>query len=263
MKKTYSITAAKGFLIGATMIIPGVSGGTMAMLLGIYDELIHSISSFQNKPKKSALFLTVFSVSGILGMMLFSTPLSILLETYPMETLYFFLGAVFGGIPVIEKKSGIGRFSFDALFFIFLGLILVLSFSSLPEEFISVNNKGSSLPLVFLIVGLLSSVALILPGISFSHFILILGLYQTLLEAIHSLQFTMLVPLGVGILGGIVLFTKGLDYIMNRYPKQTYLVILGFILGSAAYIFPGIPTGWSFFVCMFLAVSGFWAVYRM
>lgn len=261
MKKTHSMTAAKGFLIGATMMIPGVSGGTMAMILGIYDELIHSISSFQSKPKKTALFLLTFSVSAILGMVLFSTPLSILLETYPMETLYFFLGAVFGGIPIIEKKSGIGRFSFDALFFILVGLTLVLSFSFLPEQFFNFSNKESQNFFVFLIAGLLSSVALILPGISFSHFILILGLYQPLLEAIHSLQFSVLIPLGVGILGGVILFTKALDYVMKCYPKQTYLIILGFILGSAALIFPGIPTGWSFVLCAFLATAGFLAVY--
>lgn len=97
MKNTPILTALKGIIIGGTMLVPGVSGGSMAMILGIYDRLITSVSSFTRRKKENLAFLIIFSLSGILGILLFASPLLRLIERYPMPMLYFFLGAVAAG----------------------------------------------------------------------------------------------------------------------------------------------------------------------
>ena len=94
------IIALKGLFVGGTMLVPGVSGGSMAMILGIYHELIASISSFLKHKKESLLFLGVFVVGALVGMALFARPLEALIERFPMPTLYFFIGAVVGGVPL-------------------------------------------------------------------------------------------------------------------------------------------------------------------
>ena len=251
------ITFLKGFLIGATMMIPGLSGGSMAMILGIYDKLISAVGSFQKSPLNNFLFLFLFSAGAGSGMFLCSRPLSWLLVAYPFPTIYFFLGAVIGGIPLIEKKSGIKTVSFDVLFYLLLGLLLVIGMTKLPSNLISCDNFSIS---VLIVIGVISSIALILPGISFSHFLLLLGFYDKLLTAIRSLQLNFLFPMGIGILVGLLLFTKILELWMVHRPKSAYLTILGFVLGSALMIFPGLPAGKDIIICTFLAGCGFLSV---
>lgn len=101
------IIALKGLFVGGTMLVPGVSGGSMAMILGIYHELIASISSFLKHKKESLLFLGVFVIGALVGMALFARPLEALIERFPMPTLYFFIGAVVGGVPA--DGQGIGH----------------------------------------------------------------------------------------------------------------------------------------------------------
>lgn len=104
MKKTM-LTGLKGMIVGGTMLVPGVSGGSMAMILGIYDQLIMAVSSFRRAPGRNFRFLLMFSLGGGLGMLLFARPLLQLIEAYPMEMLYFFLGAVAGGVPLIYSQA--------------------------------------------------------------------------------------------------------------------------------------------------------------
>lgn len=108
MKGSVLSVMLKGVCVGSTMMVPGVSGGSMAMLLGIYDRLIYSVNSIRSG--KSLLLLGTFSIGGFIGILLFSQPLLSLLERYPMLMLYFFMGAVGGGIPLMLKKAEVRRF---------------------------------------------------------------------------------------------------------------------------------------------------------
>ena len=252
-------TLVKGMIIGATMIIPGVSGGTMAIILGIYDQLIRAVSSFKKEAKKNAFFLLVFTIGAGGGAMLFASRLLWILEIFPMPTLYFFLGAVFGGIPLIERKAGLQKFSGDVLFCLLLGVGSVLVFSGIPVG----QAAGHDSVLVFTIMGVVSSIALILPGISLSHFFLMMGMYDDLIKGIKEMDLHFLVPVGVGGILGIVLFTKILEWVLTKYPKQTYMVILGFILASIAQVFPGIPKKEELAWCIGTGIAGFYLVHKI
>ena len=110
------VTFLKGLWVGGTMTVPGVSGGSMAILLGVYDQLIHAVNSFW-KEKTNLLFLLVFAGGGGLGMLLFSRGLLSLLERYPLPLGYFFLGAVAGGIPLIFRSARVREFSLDTVLY--------------------------------------------------------------------------------------------------------------------------------------------------
>lgn len=243
----------KGFVVGGTMIIPGVSGGTMAMILGIYDELILAISNFRRNPLNNFWYLFRFTISAGIGLLLFVTPLSWLLEHYRVPVISFFMGVVFGGIPMIAKKSNVERLSVKNFLYMILGTIVVLFIAAIPQGIFSVEKDF----IIMLFAGIVSAVALILPGISISHFFLILGMYEQILKAIKEMEITILLPLATGVFIGIILFSKILNYLLEKYPSKTYLIILGFILGSIAEIFPGLQKGAAIISSVFLFLMGF------
>ena len=110
-------TVLKGGIIGATMIVPGVSGGTMAIILGIYDRLISAVSSFHKNVKENVLFLALFAIGAGCGFYLFATPVSWFLENFEFPTICFFVLIVLCGIPTIGKKSGVQKINFGCACF--------------------------------------------------------------------------------------------------------------------------------------------------
>lgn len=262
MKKNNNIfTALKGVIIGGTMLVPGVSGGSMAMILGIYDRLISAVSSFAKHKKENLAFLVIFSLGGILGILVFANPLLRLIERYPMPMLYFFLGAVAGGIPLIVKQSGAKRLSWRSCLYLILGLLVVSLFAFIPSgSFQSEMNAGPASFLLLAAAGVISAAALVLPGISISYLLLLMGIYDEMMRAVSEFYLPFLLPLAAGLVLGILLITKGLEYAMTRHPHPTYFIILGFILGSIGELFPGIPSGGELVLCILTLAAGFFAV---
>lgn len=258
MKKDIISTAVKGMCVGGTMLVPGVSGGSMAMILGVYDKLVSSVSSFMKHKKDSILFLALFSVGAILGMVLFAKPLLALIEKYPMPMLYFFIGAVAGGIPMMYKKAEVKKVSLWTFLYPVLGLAAVYLLSMLPADiFNSRMDGGLSSFLLLMAAGIIAAVALVLPGISVSYMLLIMGMYDETMRAISGFYLPYLLPLGVGVVLGIILTTSMLERAMLRYPQPTYLIILGFIVGSVLEVFPGIPVGTELIFCLIMILAGF------
>ena len=260
-KHTYLTAVPKGMIVGGTMLVPGVSGGSMAMILGVYDRLVSSVSSFMKHKKESLAFLSLFSLGGGLGMILFARPLLALIERYPVPARYFFLGAVAGGVTLIVRKAEVRRFSWKALFFPAAGLSVVFLFSVIPTGIF--QPEATAGPAGFLMLtaaGILAAAALVLPGISVSYLLLLIGLYDETMRAISEFYLPFLVPLGIGLLLGIILTTKLLEHAMTAHPQPTYLMILGFILGSMAEVFPGIPSGSGLLLCAAMLAAGFFII---
>ena len=251
-------TAFKGVCVGGTMLVPGVSGGSMAMLLGCYDRLISSVSSFTKNKKANFVYLSVFGMGGILGMMLFAGPVSALLEAYPMPMMYFFIGAVAGGIPMIYQKSGVKQMDWRLILYPLVGAAAVILLGALPAGILGGGQSGGGV--VLFLAGLLAAVALVLPGISVSYMFLLLGMYGRIMEAIARVQILYLLPLGGGLLLGTVLTAKILETAMSRHPMPVYLVILGFILGSLGQVFPGFQDQPQILWCALGAAAGFAAI---
>lgn len=261
MKNNNFSTVFKGLIVGGTMLVPGVSGGSMAMILGIYTKLVHAVSSFMKNIKENFLFLVLFCMGGGIGILLFAKPILYLIETYPMPMTYFFLGAVAASIPLILKEAKIKSFSWKIPVYIAIGILVVMLFSMGTQETFQPNAaEGVTNFLLLGVAGFIAAIALILPGISVSYILLIMGLYDTTIKAISEFYLPFLIPLGIGLILGIVLTTKLLEYVMNKFPEATYLIILGFILGSMAEVFPGVPKGLTIITCIITFALGFGAI---
>lgn len=296
----------KGLWIGGTMTVPGVSGGTMAILVGIYDRLIGAVSGLipgrngetdgteqaektgsitsnvggsgqENRKGKicwtvyrktalqSILFLTVFLLGAGIGMLAFAKLISGLLEQ-PVAGGYvrfFFLGAVAGGIPLILSSAKVKKFSVWLILLPVIGAGLVYGLTFLPEEMFSLEAAGGlGAFLLKLVGGIILAIALVLPGVSASQMLYTLGIYEELLACIGDFRIVPLIPLGIGTVLGILLITKTLDTLMTKYPKQTFLIIFGFILGSLPELFPRNAEG-NYLLCGVCVAVGFLLAYAI
>ncbi len=248
----------KGFLIGSSMTVPGVSGGTMAILLGIYDQLISAISHFGKAPKKNLMFLLKFCVGAVIGFAALASAIGWLLTTFPIPVSFFFLGAIIGGIPALYRKARAAKFTVASAAYMLLGFTIVIGIGLLPEGLMpsSANLSFVSLP-IWLFAGVVVALALVLPGISTSHMLLVLGIYGTLSGSIDTVvlwiksvikqllgdggaavnvgqALTFIALLAISTLIGVILITRPLEWTMKQFPHQTYCIIIGFVVGSLA-----------------------------
>lgn len=212
-------------------------------------------------------------------MLLFSKPLGNLLTEYPVVLMYFFMGAVAGSIPMILRKAQIlkrrdptepavkKKRPVDYLLwvlFLALGILAVMLLGLLPKDLLSFEQHSFIFYLMLFLAGIVAAIALVLPGISVSHMFYMLGLYEPILsmfEAGLSAQWFSLIPLAIGLLAGIMLTTRILELAMLRQPTPTYLIILGFLIGSIFDVFPGVPVGWEIPVCILLFSAGFLIIF--
>lgn len=263
----------KGFIIGSSMSVPGISGGTMAILLGIYDKLIGSISNYFKDIKGNTLYLSKALLGSFIGIGSLAFVIQWLLDNYPIYVSFFFLGSVIGGVPALLKKTQEKTMKISSLMYILIGLMIVISISFIPTgNFSIVSGSGLVHYLMVLVTGIIIALALILPGISTSHMLLVMGMYETLLKAITTMDIVYIGVLGISTVIGVFLITKPIEWTMNTYTKQTYFVIIGFVLGSTAEIFsdkilPAIPVNadsiwWisSILISMITFVLGFRAI---
>ncbi len=252
----------KGMIVGGTMLVPGVSGGSMAMILGIYHKLLCAVSGFFQNWKNNVLFLGIFLSGGILGIVLFAKPMLNLIENHRMIMMYFFIGAAAGGVPLILKSAQLKKFHWKYILYLALGALFIAGINLLPTGLLRGQTENAGVETVFLIIaGFIAAIALVLPGISVSYFLLLLGLYDHTIQAVNTGNLLFLFSLGIGSVLGILATTRILDWIMRCFPQATYLVISGFILASLVEIFPGVPAGAEVLLCIIVFIMGFGCIY--
>jgi putative membrane protein len=263
----------KGFVIGSSMSVPGVSGGTMAILLGIYDKLIGSISNFLKDLKGNIIFLMKFCIGAAVGIGSLAFAIKWLMEQFPLPVSFFFLGAVIGGIPALYKKTAQSKLKLSSVIYFLIGLIVVIAIGFIPVGNFDISvGSGLIHYLLVLGTGIIIALALVLPGISTSHMLLVLGMYDAMLAAITEFNLVYIAIVGISTVVGIFLITKPIEWTMNKFPHQTYCMIIGFVLGSTSEIFrdkiiPAIPVSADFswwissaIISMVTFVLGYFAI---
>ncbi|QTM98101.1 DUF368 domain-containing protein [Sediminibacillus dalangtanensis] len=234
----------RGLLMGASDVVPGVSGGTIAVILGIYDRLIASVNGFFSKEWKRHLGFLVPLGIGIVGAVFaLANLIEWLFEHYPGPTQFFFLGLIIGVLPFLFHKAEAKKtFKVKHVILLLLGAILVASIAFFPaEEPDQIANLDFGTYVYLFFAGFIASSAMILPGISGSLILLIIGAYTTITSAISNFKLDIIFVVGAGILIGIVVMSKIIHYFMARYPSATYALVIGLVIGSVAVVFPGWP----------------------
>ncbi len=260
-------TIIKGFIIGSSMMIPGVSGGSMAMILGEYDRLIASVPALFSRRtfKESFKYLFFFTLSALIAIILVARPLEILINRYRVVIMYLFLGAVCASIPMMLKKANTEGFDLPGLLYIVIGILVVFAIDFIPENIFAPRLDASIASILIQVLGgILVSAGLILPGISTSYLLLVLGLYEPVISALSRGEILALIPISSGLVAGILVLTKCLERAMKRYPKITYMIILGFLLGSVREIYPGLAKRhYQIIISIILFLLGFILVYKL
>lgn len=230
-----------GAVIGIAEIIPGVSGGTLAVLMGIYDELIGTISHLTQNIKENLKFLIPLLLGMGASILGFSHIIKFLLENYPMAVNFLFLGLVIGIIPMLTKRATAGKFKILNMipFVITFVIMILLAFFSMSSgsdtALITAMDVGTFFR--FMVIGFLAAICLILPGISGSMIMVIFGIYDSVINAVTRLDILMLLPVGIGIILGILFGSKAIDFSLKKYPQATFFAILGLVAGSTISIY--------------------------
>ena len=215
----------KGLVVGVANIIPGVSGGTMAVVMGIYDKLIGAVSGLRKDFKNSAAYLFPIGVGAVIGIVLFSRLIEFLLAGWAMPTNIFFLGLILGSIPMIWRRAVKDSFKKSSIlpFALCLGIMLAMTFmqgiSDSGSTLITTLSAGSAVRLI--LSGALAAACMIMPGISGSMVMVLLGVYTSILTAISSFNIPLLIPVGIGVIIGLLGGAKVIDCCMKKYEQQT------------------------------------------
>jgi putative membrane protein len=240
----------KGGAIGVANIIPGVSGGTIAVVLGIYEYLIEAISNFATNRKKRReyiIFLIKIAVGALTIIFLSAKLMKYLLEYYNIYTNLAFMGLIAGSIPSIYKSHHEMKINVASVitFIIGAGIILVFEFAFPGAE------KGEAVEAVFSLTvnsafllavsGFFAGGSMIVPGISGSFILLLMGQYYIVTSCVADRRIIPLGIVGIGVVLGIIVFAKIINVLLRKYPKETFYFILGLVIASLYSIYPGMP----------------------
>lgn len=252
----------RGFAMGVSDLIPGVSGGTIAFILGIYDRLLEAISSFFSREwKKQLSFLIPLGIGMISAILLLSRGIEYLLEKHYEPTQFFFLGLIIGVIPFLIQQSE-ARQTFKAIHILIMAAGIVLLGILALLESIQPMQIGESLQVNEVLIlfgsGWLASMAMLLPGISGSFILLLIGVYPVVIEALSSLDIVIIAIVGAGVVLGFIISSKLIRQALDHFPYITYAAIIGLIVGSVFVVFPGMPMDVNeWLVCALTFLIGF------
>ncbi len=259
-----------GGVMGVANIIPGVSGGTMAVVFGIYEDLMEALGNFITDRERRWVyirFLLILFTGAIVAILSLAKALTWSFDHYPLITLYFFMGLILGSIPVVVRTHEDMRFQWSRGLALMVGIALVVALAILQgggnetaKASIDYRNFAFVNYLYFTLSGALAASAMIIPGISGSFILLMLGAYRTVLDALSQLSdalvgkgittelqvpLLILAALSVGVVIGILGFARLMSWALKHYPAITMYLILGLLIGSFYQIYPGFEISWN------------------
>lgn len=290
----YLFDLIKGAMIGIANIIPGVSGGTMAVSLGIYDKMIYSITHLFKNWKMSLKILVPLLLGAGIGIVGFTYVIEFLLANYTLTTAMAFIGMILGGLPILFRSLGKSlkdnqehlSLVHILLFVIFFALVVVLPMLQGSEASLTAFELNAGSLIKLFLVGVITAATMVIPGISGSLVLMILGYYYGVLNTITVFlsalrnwdtailfdTFFLLFVFGIGVLLGIFLISKAIEFLFQHYSSYTYAAILGLVIASPfAIIYNTHALGdlrasmaWLYVIAgLVLMVLGYIATYRL
>lgn len=259
----------QGMVVGIANIIPGVSGGTMMVAMGLYDKLIHAITHLKSEFKESLKLLVPIFLGAAIAIVALSRLFEFLLTDYPIPTNFAFCGLIAGSLPFIFKKvkghaMSVGK---GVCFVIFFAVVILMAVMGETSGNAADVNFGFINVVKLLVVGIIAAATMVIPGVSGSMMLMLLGYYDTILKTINKFmdalvafdiqdilaQCGILIPFGIGVILGIFLIAKLIEFIFSKAEIHAYYAIIGLILASPIAIL--LKTDWSDFSIMMLVTG--------
>lgn len=244
----------KGVLVGIGFITPGLSGGVLAVVFGIYEPLIRFLGNVREKFIQNVIFFLPVGIGGVIGVLAFSAVVDFAFSNYPAQFTWLFVGFIAGTFPSLFKTSGKeGRAWWHWLFLVLVagGTVLLM----LGME----NMQTVQLEQTFfnwLLSGALIGLGVVVPGMSPSNFLIYLGLYQPMAAGIRSLDAGVVIPLFLGGVICVLLFARLVSMLFKTFYALMYHLILGVVVGSTIAIIPWTVRGWALAVSALMFVAG-------
>ena len=249
MVKEFIVNVLRGMVIGIANVIPGVSGGTMMVSMGIYDKLILVLTHFIKRMKEAVALLVPIGIGMLLSIAVFAKIFSeILFPRFPLQTNLFFIGLILGGLPVIYGKVKGKSIKVPQILAFVLFFVTVVGFALVGEGGDASADISFSVVNVIKLfgVGIIAAATMVIPGVSGSMIMMILGYYNTIIDTINDFinalkdfdiaamlqTFVVLVPFGIGVVVGVVAVAKLIEFMLKKFPEVTYWAIIGLIVAS-------------------------------
>ena len=235
----------KGIVLGVAFVIPGVSGGTLAVLMGIYEELIEAASNFYKSIadfKKYIMYLLPIGLGIIFSVAVFAKLIKFGLDKAPIITILIFLGMIIGGIPALVRNVKGTKTNLKDMTLMLVGLIIVISMLIFHKSNTNVVLTNMSITgyITLFLVGAIAAVTMVVPGISGSFTLMLIGYYEPILNLVNDItSFKNLGPnlilifiFMLGVFIGIIFISKIIEWCLKHYKRETYYAIIGFVLSS-------------------------------
>jgi putative membrane protein len=272
---------AKGIVLGIGAILPGISGGSLAVIFGLYEKLIHSVGNFFQNPKKNFVFLAVIGSGAGLGIVLFSNIQKFLFTNYEIPTMLLLCGLFLGTVPGLFKQANKNGFSASCLLPFLIAFIISIYMSlhgnndmEVKAEDLHMNFKNFT---YIFIIGFIMAGSLVIPGISGTVLLMLMGAYGFFLKIIADIKYIFLfpfvsnsihgeiinniivmIPLCLGLGAGAFLFSRLMDFLLKKSYSLTYYALLGFMLGSVPELIPKYTGSFSLYLTgIILFLAGF------
>lgn len=255
-----------GILIGTAMIVPGVSGAVIAVILGIYDKMIKALTQLFKDFKKNFIFLFILGLGILIGAIWFSNVLMFLYDRHEVITKFCFIGLILGGVPYLFKeikikgKSDVNYLAVIITFIISIGLLFI----SKNSFTLNVDSNSIIINTINLILsGIIYSIGKVVPGISGSFLLILIGMYEYVLSVLaHPITIGLsnlnkLIPFLVGLILGVISLLKIVNYLLNKHFSLIYSIIIGFVIGSILVLLPPFSLTISYFIGIILMLGCF------
>lgn len=250
----WMIRVVKGVLVGIGFITPGLSGGVLAVVFGIYEPLMRFLAHLREKFVKNFLYFLPVGIGGVVGVVAFSAVVDYAFAHFAAQFTWLFIGFIAGTFPSLFKTSGKqGRKWWHWVLLVLIGVGTVFFMRGME------NIRDMQLQPGFLnwvLSGALIGLGVVVPGMSPSNFLIYLGLYQPMASGISSLDFGVIIPLAIGGLLCVLLLAKLISWLFKKFYAVMYHLILGVVVGSTIAIIPAGVSGWTVAVCAGLFIVG-------
>jgi putative membrane protein len=246
-----------GFCLGISVFAPGISGSIMAIIMGIYDKLIDITSNPFKHLKQNIKFLFPMGIGAVISLVLFILVFSYLFETYEKAVYMLFIGLIAGNLPMIYKEANKSEFKWHYPIGAIIAVLIAFIIGIMSEGTDTAQGIEAGSNLIYLAIGgAVAGFASLIPGMSVSMILIVMGVYDTLIASAKSLDIAVIATVGIAFVVAMVLSSRLIKFIFEKFSGLAHFMVLGFLVGSIGGIFCSLPANGSNVAGVIMLVLG-------